>query len=288
MVWYKGPILFFHVWFSSFLNSLLNGLSSPHGAFLASLWNINWPFVVLYLVARSCLTLCDPMNCSLLGSTVHGVFQARVLEWIAISFSGVSSWPRDPTLGSCVSCIAGELSTCWATGEAISWPYVRVYFWTCESFPLICVSIFTPVSYCFDHYVVVLVQFSLSVMSDSLWPHGLQHVRPPCPSLTPKACSDSCPLSQWYHPITSSSVFPFSSCLQSFLASGSFQMSQFFASGSQSIGVSASASVLPMNIQDWFPLAWTAWISSQSKGLSRVFSITTVQKCQFFGVQLSL
>ena len=125
------------------------------------------------------------------------------------------------------------------------------------------------------------VQFSHSVVSDSLWPHGLQHVRLPHPSPAPGACSNPCPLSKWCHPAISSSVIPFSSCLQSFPGSGSFLMSQFFASGSQSIGVSASASVLPMNIQDWFPLGWTGWISLQSKELSRVFSNTTVQKHQF-------
>ena len=120
-------------------------------------------------------------------------------------------------------------------------------------------------------------------MSDSVRPHGLQHARPTCPSPTPWAYS--CPLSRWCHPTVSSSVIPFSSHLQSFPASGSFPLSQFFASGGQSIGVSASVSVLPMNIQDWFPLGWTAWISLQSKGLSRVFSNTTVQKHQFFGAQ---
>ena len=125
-------------------------------------------------------------------------------------------------------------------------------------------------------------------MSNSLQPHGLQHIRPPCPSPTPRVYSNSCPLSQWYHPTISSSVVPFSSCLQSFLASESFQMSQLFTSGDQSFGVSASASVLPMNIQDWFPLGWTGWISLQSKGLSRVFFKTTVQKHQFFSAQLSL
>ena len=119
------------------------------------------------------------------------------------------------------------------------------------------------------------VQFSLSVMSDSLWPHGLQHTRPPCPLPTPKVCSNSCRLSQWCHPTISSSVTPFSSCLQSFPASGSFLIIWLFASGGQSIGVSASASVLPMNIQDWFPLALTGLISLQSKELSRVFSKTT-------------
>ena len=107
-------------------------------------------------------------------------------------------------------------------------------------------------------------------MSSSLWPHGLQHTRFPCPSPTPGACSNSCPLSQWCHPTISSSVIPFSSCLQSFPASASFQMSQFFTSGGQTIGVSAS--VLPMNIQDWFPLGWNGWISLLSKELSRVFS----------------
>ena len=124
------------------------------------------------------------------------------------------------------------------------------------------------------------VQFSRSVVSDSLWPHEPQHTRPPCPSPAPGVYSDSCPLSQWCHPTILSSVIPFSSCLQSFPASWSFQMSQFFALGGQSIGVSASASVFPMNIQDWFPLGWTGWISLQSKGL--VFSNTTVQKHQFF------
>ena len=116
------------------------------------------------------------------------------------------------------------------------------------------------------------VQFSHSVVSNSA-PRGLQHTRPPCPSKTPRVYSNSRPLSWWYHPTISSSVIPFSSCLQSFPASGSFLLSQFFASGGQSIGVSASTSVLPVNIQDWFPLGWTGSISLQSKGLSRVFSI---------------
>ena len=132
------------------------------------------------------------------------------------------------------------------------------------------------------------VQFSRSVVSNSWRPHGLQHTRPPCPSPTPRVYTNSCPSSQWCHPIISSSVVPFSSCPQSFPASGSFQMSQFFASGGQSIGVSASASVLAMNTQDWFPLGWTGWISLQSKGLPKVFSNTTVQKHQFFSTQLSL
>ena len=131
-------------------------------------------------------------------------------------------------------------------------------------------------------------QFSRSVMSDSLWPCGLQQTRLPCPSPTPGAYSNSSSSSQWCHPAILSSVIPFYFCLQSFPATGSFPMSQFFTSGCQSIAVSASASVLPMNIQDWFPLGWTGWISLQSKGLSRVFSNTIVQKHQFFGAQLSL
>ena len=133
------------------------------------------------------------------------------------------------------------------------------------------------------------IQFSSVTQSyPTLQSHGLQHTRLPCPSPTPRACSNSCPLSQWCHPTISSSVIPFSSWLQSFPASGSFPMSQLCASGGQSIGVSASASVLPVNIRDWFPLGWIDWISLWSKGLSRVFSNTTVQKHQFFGVQLSL
>ena len=126
------------------------------------------------------------------------------------------------------------------------------------------------------------VQFSHSVRSDSLRPHESQHARPPCPSPTPGVYSNSCPSSRWCHPAISSSVIPFSSCPQSLPASGSFPISQLFAWGGQSIGVSASASVLAMNTQDWSPSGWTGWISLQSKGLSRVFSNTTVQKHQFF------
>ena len=163
------------------------------------------------------------------------------------------------------------------------WQYVRVALFNLASvllwkFPRLILGLST----------VCSVQFSRSVMSDSLQPHGLQHARPPCSSPTPRAYSNSCPSSQWCHPAISSSVVPFSSCLQSCLASGSFPKSQFFASGGQSIGASTSASVLPMNIQDWFPLGWTGWTSLLSKGLSRVFSNTTVQKHQFFGAQFSL
>ena len=131
------------------------------------------------------------------------------------------------------------------------------------------------------------VQFSHSVVSDSLWPHELQHSRPPCPLPTHRVYPNPCPLSRWCHLTISSSVIPFSSFSQYFRASGYFPMSQLFTSWGQSIGVSASTSVLPMNTQGWSPLGWTGWISLQSKGLSRVLSNTTVQKHQFFSAQLS-
>ena len=132
------------------------------------------------------------------------------------------------------------------------------------------------------------VQFSYSVIYDSLLPHGLQHARPPCPSPSPGVHSNPYPLSRWSHSTISSSIVPFSSCLQSFLASGSSRMSRFFASGGQSIGVSASTSVLPMNIQDWSPLEWTGWISLLSRWPSRVFSNNRIQNHDFFSTQLSL
>ena len=137
-------------------------------------------------------------------------------------------------------------------------------------------------------YVKWNIQFSRSVVSDSLRPHEPQHAKPPCPSPTPRVYPNSCPLSWWCNPTISSSVDPLSSCPQSFPTSGSFQMSQLFTIGGQNIGVSASASVLSVNTQDWFPLRWTGWISLLSKGLSRVFSNTTVQKHQFFCAELSL
>ena len=132
------------------------------------------------------------------------------------------------------------------------------------------------------------IQFSCLLVSDSLRPHELQHARLPCPSPTPGVHPNPYPLSQWCHPTISFSVIPFSSCPQSFPVSGSFQISQLFAAGGQTTAVSASTSVLPMITQDWSPLGWTCWICLQSKGLSRVFSNTTVQKHQFFGTQLSL
>ena len=142
--------------------------------------------------------------------------------------------------------------------------------------------------YIYIYIYLSSIQFSHSVMSDSLWPHGPQHARPPYPSPTPRVYPNSCPLTWWFHPTISSSFIPFSSHLQSFPGSGFFQMSQLFSSGGQRIGVSASASVLPMNTQDWSPSGWTGWISLQSKELLRVFSNTTVQKYQFLSTQLSL
>ena len=145
------------------------------------------------------------------------------------------------------------------------------------------------ITFFYFHQCIVFssVQFSRSVVSNSLRPHEPQHTRSPCPSPTPKVHPNPCPWTRWCHPTISSSVIPFS-CPQSFPASGSFPMTQLFALGGQSIGVSASKSVLPMNTQDWSPLGWTGWISLQSKGLSRVFSNTRVQKHQVFNAQLSL
>ena len=278
---------------------------------------------VLRLVAQSCPTLCDPMDCSPPGSSVlrdspgkntgvgcHALLQRifpiqgsypgllhcrqilyclshhgrpRILEWVIYPLSRGTSWPRNQTG---VSCIAGGFFTNWATREAQK-------YWSRMPIPsagdLLGPGIQPGSPALQDHQRHISSnQFSRSVVSDSLWPYGLQHARHPCPSLTPGVYSNSCPLSRWCHPIISSSVLPISSYPQSFPASGSFPVSQFFTSGGQSIGVSASTSVLPMNIQDWFPLGWTGWISLQSKGLSRVFSNTTVQKHQFFGTQLSL
>ena len=168
-----------------------------------------------------------------LESSVHGILQARILERVTIPFSRGSSWPGDWTL---FSCIAGRFFTVWAAREAQNIHSVQFSS----------------------------VQFSSSVVSNSLRPHESQHARPPCPSPTPRVYSNSCPLSQWCHPAISSCVVPFSSCPQSFPASGSFPMSQLFSLGGQSTGVLASASVLPMNTQDWSPSGWTGWISSQS------------------------
>ena len=197
----------------------------------------------------------------LLSSSVHGTLQARILEWVSIFFSRESSWPRDWTCNFCVSCFVSGFFTTEPLGVVIIIKYFKILHSS--------------------------VQFSCPSMSDSLRPHELQHARPPCPSPTPRLHPNPCPSSQWCHPTISSTVVPFSSCPQSFPASGSFQRSQLFASGSQNTGVSASTSVLPMNTQDWSPLQRTGWVCLQSKGLSRVFSNTTVQKHQFFGTQPS-
>ena len=166
--------------------------------------------------------------------------------------------------------------------------YIRVWFlWAIGSYWTVLFFICVFSSRTKIKFQSLSVQFSRSVMSDSLQPHESQHARPPCPSPTPGVHSNSCSSSWWCHWGISSSVVPFSSCSQSLRASGSFPMSQLFAWGGQSFGVSASASVLPMNTQDWSPLGWTGWIFLQSKGLSRVFSNTTVQKHEFFGTQLS-
>ena len=203
------------------------------------------------------------MDCSPPDASIHGDSPGKNIGVGCHFLTWGSSWPRDRTK---------RLSSALA-GRSFTTEWLNELF-TAESpgkLPLICSA-----------------QLSCSVVSESLWPHGLQHTRLPCPSPTPGAYSNSCLSNQWCHPTISSSVVPLSSCLQSFPASGSFQMSRFSTSCGQSIGVSASASVLPMNIQDWFPLGWTGWISLQSKGLSRVFSNTTVQKHQFFSAQLSL
>ena len=170
----------------------------------------------------------------------------------------------------------------------VGWMWILVAMgWTLLGW-IACSEILCTFRYLEYDFIYSSVQFRWSVMSDSLRPHGLQHTRPPWPSPTTGVYSNSCPLSQWCNPAISSSIFPFSSCLQSFPASGSFPMSWFFPSGGQSIGALAWSWVIPVNIQDGFPLGWTGWISLQSKGLSRVFSNTSVLKHQFFGAQLSL
>ena len=233
-------------------------------------------YCVLPLVAQSCPTLCDPMDCSLPGSTVRGILQAWILEWVAISSSRGISQPRDQTCICDFSCTGRQVLLTLVPPEKPSpHPQLRGKKACDESVQVRHLR----------HQSVS--QFSLSVVSDSLQHHEPQHARPPCQSPAPGVHPSSCPLSGSWHPTISSFVVPFSSCPQSLPASGYFKMVQPFAWGGQSIGVSASASVLPMNTQDWSPLGWTGWISLQSNGLSRVFSNTTVQKHQFFGTQLS-
>ena len=250
------------------------------------------------------------MDCRPPGSSVHGVSQARIPEQVVIFFSRGSSWPRDWTH---VSCTAGRFFTTRFLGSPVT--PIRTTDNTqkdCIKFPLTEASLRysspiikenvkkqkkrwefwlhaqNPLYRCCLCMGRVHFSSVQSVMSNSLWPHGLQHTRPPCPSPTPRAYSNSCPSSWWCHPTISSSVVLFFSCLQFFPSWESFLMSQFCTLGGQSIGASPSALVSPMNIQDWFPLGWTGLISLQSKGLSRVFSKTTVQKHQFFSAQFSL
>ena len=208
--------------------------------------------IIMYLCihSQSFSTIWDPTDCRPQGSSVHGISQGRILEWVVISVSRGSSRPRD---WSCISFCTGR----WILYHCATWEVQ----WS--------------------------VQFSCSVVSDSLQPNESQHARSPCPLPTPGVHSDSHPLSQWCHPAISSSVVPFSSCPQSLPASESFPMSQLFALGGQSTGVSALASFLPKKSQGWSPSEWTGWVSLQSKGLSRLFSNTTVQKHQFFGSQPS-
>ena len=202
-------------------------------------------------VAQSCLTLCHLMDCSVAYQGPLSMEFSRQEYWIGLPFPCPGDLP-DPGIKPGSPTLQADALPSGPPGKPSS------------------------------------VQFSHSVVSNSLRPRGLQHARPPCPSPTPGVYSNSCPLSWWCHPTILSFVITFSSHFQYFPASESFQMSQLFASGGQNIGASASTSVLPMNIQDWFPLGWTGWVSLQSKGLSRVFSNTTVQKHQFFSAQLSL
>ena len=263
---------------------------------------------------------CYVAPCSSPRSSVLGISQAWILEWDVISFSRESSQPKDWTCISYVFCIGTQVLYHWhqlgsqwnvyrtstsSNLASMKWytyflgTFTQVSIWNTNSQKLHRSHIQEGV---YTWYMILQAtegdakgrvshwpcsfQFRRSVMSDYLQSHGPQHTRPPCPSPTSRGYSNSCSLSWWCYPTISSSAIPFS-CLQSFPASGSFQMSKLFASGGQSIGVSASTSVLPMNIKDWFPLWQTGWISLQSKGLSRVFN-TTVKKHQLFTAQLSL
>ena len=218
------------------------------------------------------------MDCSPPVSSVHGNSQAGMLEWAALSSSRGSCWIKDWVSPA----LAGVFFYHWDTWETPYSLIFCVYNWDCVIWP----HLHSPglgVSSEREE-----LSFSHWVMSDSLWPHGLQHTRPPCPSPSPRVCPSSCPMNQWCHPTISSSVVPFSSCLQSFPVSGSFPMSRLFTSGGQSVGASTSASVLSMNIKGWFPLGLIGLISLQSKGLSQAFSSTTIGKDQFFGTLPSL
>ena len=223
---------------------------------------------------------------------------SRILEWVACPFSTGSSQPRNRTWSPALQVDSFQLSYQGSIADINKWQYLKKELteWverrrkhTLVFYLLLKMRVaYFLFSEKYSHqYHYRSAQFSRSVVSNSLWPHEPQHARPPCPSSTPRVHQNPCPWSGWCHPTISSSVMPFSSCPQSFPASGSFPMSQFFPSGGQS-PVSASTSVLAMNTQNWFPLGWTGWISLPIKGLSRVLSNTTVQKHQFFCTQLSL
>ena len=260
---------------------------------------------------QSCPTLCNPIDGSPPGSPVPGILQARTLEWVAISFSNERKWKVKVKSLSRVRLFETPWPAAYQAPPSMgfsrqeywsgvpSLPYIYIYGKMNQAYlyiyPLpsgfsshlghqsansLCYTVFPLVVYFISHSIQ-------SVVSNSLWPHGLQQARLSCPTATPIACSNLCPLSQWCHPTISSSIIPFSYCLQFFPLLGSFPISQFFASGGQTIGASTLASVLPMNIQDWLPFRLTALIL-QSKGLSGVFSNTIVQMHQFLGAQLYL
>ena len=229
-----------------------------------------WPYLQSHLNGKKTYRIKIYINAEFIGYFTIEMFSPKHIslwcEW---------NWPADVHPMVCTTKICPPVPR---RSQSIAWtivPWRMTRMWE---------------KWCFSNESdrISLAQFSHAVMSDSLWPHGLQHTRPSCPSPTPGVYSNSSPFSQWCHPTISSSIVPFSSRLRSFLASESFQKSQLFPSGGLNIGVSASASVLPMNIQDWFLLRWTYWISLQSKRFSRVFSNTPVQKHQFFSTQLSL
>ena len=226
-------------------------------------------------VAQLYPTVCDPMDCS---TTNSQLLKLMSIESVMPSSHLILCHPLLllPSVFPSIRVFSNELSLC------IRWPK----YWN-FSFNISPSNEYSgPISFRIDCFAFLAVQGRLNFKIESS--SAPQHPRPPCPSPTLRVHPNPSPLSRWWHPTISSSVVPFSSCLQSFLASGSLPMSQFFTSGGQNIGVSASASVFPVNFQDWFPLGWTGWISLQSKGLSKVFSNTTIQKYQFFSTQLSL
>ena len=220
----------------------------------------------------SCVWLWNPMDWGLQSSSCPWDSEGNNMKWVDIPYSRGSSWPRNWTQ---VSYFAGRFFTIWATREE---PEKQ-----CQIQTLIIRK--KKINFCNDKYlntqrkyfIFSSFLFSRSVVFDHVWPHEPQHPRLPCPTPTPGAYPHSCLLSQWCHPTISSFAIPFFSCPQYFPASESFQVSQLFTSDGQNTGISASTSVLPMNTQDWSPLAWTGWISLQSKELSRVFSNSTVQ-----------